>query len=149
MHSKYFEDYRTNPNDFGPNPFVIDLYTETMHNFNYRTALWTGAHLQLTLMSIPAGDEIGLEVHNATDQFLRIEEGCGLVKMGPSKDSLDYQHAVCDGYAVFVPAGTWHNIINTGARPLNIYAIYSPPEHPHGTVERTKSNVDISEGHGF
>ena len=113
-----------------------------MQNKNYRTTLWTGLHLQLTLMSIPAGGEIGLEVHPDVDQFLYIVSGCGLVMMGPEKNLLNYQKDVYDGYAVFVPAGTWHNMINRLNRPLQLYSIYAPPNHPHGTTQATKAIAD-------
>ncbi|MCI9414480.1 MAG: cupin domain-containing protein [Clostridiales bacterium] len=129
-------------NDYGPEPFVTNIDAATRQNPNYRTALWTGQYLQLTLMCIPVGGEIGLEVHPDTDQFLRIESGSGMTMMGPAKDRLNYQRPVCDGYAVFVPAGTWHNIINTGHSPLKIYTLYAPPHHPHGTVQATKAIAD-------
>ena len=96
-------------------------------------------------MCIPVGGENGLEVHPDTDQFLRIESGSGMTMMGPAKDRLNYQRPVCDGYAVFVPAGTWHNIINTGHSPLKIYTLYAPPHHPHGTVQATKAIADKEE----
>lgn len=133
---------KTPLSDYGPEPFVVDIDQVTRLNPNYRTALWTGHHLQLTLMSIPVGGEIGLEVHPDTDQFLRIESGNGKTMMGPAKDRLNYQRKISDGYAIFVPAGTWHNIINTGNRPLKIYTIYAPPKHPHGTVQETKAIAD-------
>lgn len=129
--------------DYGPDPFVVNIDKAARQNMNYRTALWTGQHLQLTLMSIPVGGEIGLEVHSDTDQFLRIESGKGITMMGPAEGQLNYQGAVSDGYAVFVPAGTWHNIINTGNCPLKIYTIYAPPHHPYGTVQATKNIADM------
>lgn len=125
-------------NDYGPEPFVINIDEATKRNRNYRTTLWTGKHLQLTLMSIKVGGDIGLEVHPAIDQFIRIEEGQGIVQMGPSKNNLNLRRRVSDGFAIFIPAGTWHNIINTGSRPLKLYSIYAPPQHPHGTVHETK-----------
>lgn len=125
--------------DYGPRPLVIDIEQAAEQNNNYRTALWTGKYFQVTLMSIPAGGDIGLEVHPATDQFIRIEEGQGLVQMGPSKENLNVQQMAYDGYAIMVPAGTWHNITNTGHRPLKVYVIYAPPHHPHGTVQATKA----------
>lgn len=131
--------------DYGPDPFVTNIDKATRQNRNFRTALWTGRHLQLTLMSTPTGGEIGLEIHPETDQFIRIESGNGMVMMGPAKNRLNFQRPVSDGYAVFVPAGTWHNIINTGNRPLKIYTIYAPPHHPHGTVHATKDIADAQE----
>lgn len=129
--------------DFGPEPFIVDIDRATKSNPNYRTALWTGTHLQLTLMSIPVGGDIGLEMHPDTDQFLRIEDGDGFAMMGRSKDLLNVRHRVTGDYAVFVPAGTWHNVVNTGMRPLKLYSIYAPPHHPHGTVHRTKEDAEL------
>lgn len=125
--------------DYGPAPFVIDLEEAAKRNKNYRTALWTGDHLQLTLMSIRVGEDIGLEVHPVIDQFIRIEEGQGVAEMGPTKNNLNFRRNVSDGYAIFVPAGTWHNVTNTGNKPLKIYSIYAPPQHPRGTVHATKA----------
>lgn len=135
----------SDPIDYGPKPFVVDIENATKQNPNYRTALWTGKHLQLTLMYIPVGGEIGLEVHPSTDQFLRIEEGGGLVQMGGSKDNLTLQCTARNGYAIFIPSGTWHNVINTGNTPLKLYTIYAPPHHPHGTIQETKADADAGE----
>lgn len=132
-------------NDYGPKPFVTNIDSAVMRNNNYRRALWTGKYLQLTLMSIPVGGEIGLEVHPDTDQFIRIENGYGLAMMGSEKNSLNYQRPVKGGFAVFVPAGTWHNILNTGRTPLKLYTVYAPPHHPHGTVQATKAIADEQE----
>ncbi len=131
--------------DYGPEPFVVNIHNAALRNQNFRRALWTGTHLQLTLMSIPVGGEIGLEVHPHLDQFLRIESGRGLVKMGSSRDDLRYQRNVGDGFAIFIPAGTWHNLINTGSRPIKLYSIYAPPQHPRGTVHPTKAIADAAE----
>lgn len=133
--------------DFGPRPYVVNIEEATVQNTNYRTALWTGEHLQLTLMSIPVGGEIGLEAHDELDQFLRLEEGRGRVQMGPTKDDLSFDHEIGDDWVVLVPAGMWHNITNIGDAPLKIYSIYAPPEHPRGTVHATKAEADAAEGH--
>jgi len=141
----YWDNRNDNPHgnitlqDYGTKPFVVNIEQATEQNNNYRTALWTGKHLQVTLMSINVGDDIGLEVHPTTDQFIRIEEGQGLVQMGDSREHLDFQAMAYDGYAIMVPAGKWHNVTNTGDHPLKVYAIYAPPEHPYGTVEETKA----------
>ncbi|HBE77929.1 MAG TPA: cupin domain-containing protein [Firmicutes bacterium] len=124
--------------DYGPEPFVVNINEATKQNNNYRTALWTGRNLQLTLMSINVGEDIGLEVHPHLDQFIRIEEGQGLVQMGDRKNCLDFQRNVHDDFAVIIPAGTWHNIINTGNKPIKLYSIYAPPQHPFGTVQVVK-----------
>lgn len=131
--------------DYGPDPFVIDIDKATKQNNTFRTALWTGEHLQLTLMSINVGEDIGLENHPSLDQFIRIEQGNGLVKMGQERDNLDFQRRVADGYAFIIPAGTWHNLINTGNVPLKLYSIYAPPQHPKGTVHRTKADAIAAE----
>lgn len=131
--------------DYGPNPLIINIDEATRRNNTFRTALWTGNHLQLTLMSLNPGEEIGLEIHPELDQFLRIEQGQGIAQMGENKYNLNYQRKVADGYAIFVPAGTWHNLINTGNRPLKLYSIYAPPQHPRGTVQRTKADAEAAE----
>lgn len=134
------------PTDYGPKPSVVDIERATRQNPYFRTALWTGNHLQLTLMYIPVGGEVGLEVHPALDQFLRIEEGGGRVQMGSAQDKLDFQCSVSAGYAIFVPAGMWHNLTNTGTGPIKLYSIYAPPQHPHGTIHKTKADADAAEG---
>ncbi len=133
--------------DYGPEPFVINIEEATKQNNNYRTALWTGNNLQVTLMSIRPGGDIGLEVHPDVDQFIRIEQGQAMVKMGDSRYRLDYQRRVFDNFAIMIPAGKWHNVINIGSRPLKLYAIYAPPEHPRGTVHKTKA--DAEENHSY
>lgn len=149
MYNSGFSKHSPKLKDYGPEPFVINIDEATKENDNYRTALWTGDHLQVTLMSIEVGDDIGLEVHPKVDQFLRIEEGQGLVEMGPRKDKLDFRKKVSDDFAIMVPAGTWHNVTNTGNKPLKLYAIYGPPNHPRGTVHETKEIAEAAEeGYG-
>ena len=131
--------------DYGPEPFVVNINEVTKQNDTYRTALWTGSHLQLTLMSINVGEDIGLEIHPHLDQFIRIEEGQGLVKMGDRKDRLDFQEKVYDDFAFIIPAGKWHNLINTGKIPIKLYSIYAPPQHPKGTVQETKAIAEVAE----
>ena len=131
--------------DYGPNPFVVDINKATLHNDTFRTALWTGNHLQLTLMSIPVGGDIGLEMHPNVDQFLRIENGQGVVQMGDSKEHLYLRQPVFDDFAIFIPAGTWHNLTNTGNKPIKLYSIYAPPNHPWGTVHQTKEIAERME----
>ncbi len=127
--------------DYGPDPFVVNIEDATKQNTTYRTALWTGEYLQLTLMSLNPYEDIGLEIHTDHDQFIRIEEGQGIVKMGDRKDRVDFEAKVYDDYAIFIPAGKWHNLINTGVKPLKFYSIYAPPEHPRGTVHETKEDA--------
>jgi mannose-6-phosphate isomerase-like protein (cupin superfamily) len=99
----------------------------------------------MTLMSIPVGGDVGLEVHEDTDQFLRLEKGTAKVVMGDSADSLDQEWTAEDDWAIFVPAGKWHNIINVGDKDLKIYSIYAPVHHPHGTVHITQADAEAAE----
>ncbi|SHI57890.1 cupin domain-containing protein [Lutispora thermophila] len=131
--------------DYGPKPLVINIEAAAKENKNFRTALWTGKHLQLTLMSIDVGKDIGLEIHPYLDQFIRIEEGQGIVKMGSRKDKLDFEARVSGDFILIIPAGTWHNLINTGNKPIKLYSIYSPPQHPWGTVHKTKADAEEAE----
>ncbi len=132
--------------DSGPNPYVVNIEELTLQNENFRTAAWTGSNLQMTLMAIQPGDDIGLEVHEDHDQFLRIEQGTARVEMGPSETDLQTWDAA-DDFAIFVPAGVWHNVVNTGTDTLKVYSIYAPPEHAHGTVHVTKAEAEAAEGH--
>jgi mannose-6-phosphate isomerase-like protein (cupin superfamily) len=135
-------------NDIGPAPQSFDLETATVENTSYRTVAWSGKYLQLTLMSIPVGEDIGLEAHPETDQFLRLDAGRGRVEMGPAKDRLDFVKEVEDGHAVFVPAGTWHNITNIGDEPMRLYAVYAPVHHAAGKVQATAADAERDEEAG-
>ena len=126
----------------GDSPRATDLSCASRQNESYRRELWTGQQLQLVLMSLPAGGEIGWEVHPDTDQLLCIESGCGVACMGPAETRVSCRQRVSDGYAVLVPAGTWHNICNTGNGPLKLYTVYAPPHHPRGTVQATKDMAE-------
>lgn len=137
----------TNLTEEGPNPFVTNIEADTLANLNYRTTRWTGSNIQLTLMSIEPGRDIGLEVHEHGDQFLRVEAGRARVQMGPSEDDLPFDREVGDDWVILVPAGAWHNVTNIGDEPLKVYAIYGPPEHPAGTVHATKAEADADEHH--
>lgn len=132
----------TGMKDHGPHPYVVDIEKATLANDDYRSTLWTGKNIQMTLMSIPVGGDIGLEVHPDNDQFLRLEQGRARVQMGPSKDDLTFDEEVSDDWVILVPAGSWHNVTNIGDRPLKIYAIYGPAHHPHGTVHPTKQDQE-------
>jgi mannose-6-phosphate isomerase-like protein (cupin superfamily) len=122
-----------------------NIEERTKENKTFRTVLWTGQHSELTLMSIEPGDEIGLEVHPNIDQFLRIEAGQARVTAGPAEDDLRETLDVQAEWAFIVPAGTWHNVINTGAEPLKLYTVYSPANHAAGTVHATKADADAAE----
>ncbi len=134
--------------DHGPNPYVIDIEDATIENTFYRRTIWTGTNLQLTVMSIEPGHDIGLEVHKDHDQFLRVEQGRGRVQMGPAEDDLSFDQIAEDDDAIFIPAGSWHNVTNVGDEPLKVYSIYAPPEHDHGTVHETYEQAMAAEAHG-
>ncbi|MCA0984086.1 cupin domain-containing protein [Halobacillus yeomjeoni] len=152
MHPNGFDYYRSSNmqgdltlTDYGQDPFVMNINEATLQNDTFRTALWTGEYLQITLMSIGVGEDIGLEIHPDLDQFLRIEQGEGVVEMGENKNELNYVREVYDDDAIVIPAGTWHNLTNTGDVPLKLYSIYAPPNHPFGTVHPTKADAEAAE----
>lgn len=132
-------------NDYGPNPFILNIEQATVENSAFRVAKWTGSQMQMTLMSIEPGDDIGLEVHDDHDQFLRIESGRGLAQLGTSADNFTLEQDVEDDDAIFIPAGSWHNVTNTGDTPLKLYSIYAPSEHAHGTIHETKEEAEAAE----
>lgn len=132
--------------DYGGEPFLFNIQNATTMNQNFRTALWTGQHMQLTLMSIPAGGDIGVEMHPDVDQFIRIEQGHAKVYLGNCRNALQEAGFADNSYAVIIPAGTWHNIVNAGKRPLKLYSLYAPPNHPSGTAQKTKKDAE-HEGH--
>jgi len=129
--------------DHGPHPYVLDAQGTTLDNPNFRSTIWTGKHLQMTVMCIPVGGDIGLEVHPTHDQFLRIEQGEARVEMGPTKDKVTFKEAVKPDMAIFVPCGTWHNIINTGKEDLKLYTLYGPWAHPAGTIHPTQHDAEM------
>ncbi len=135
--------------DPGPQPNAFNIEEATRANENYRTVAWTGTYLQVTLMSIPVGQSIGLEAHPGTDQFLRLESGKGRCVMGPAEDQLDFQQDVEDDWSIQVPAGVWHDVINTGDEPLRLYAIYAPVHHAPGLAQATAQDAmhDEESGH--
>lgn len=141
MRNNRCSDRHPDIRDYGPEPLVFNIDHAANMNQNFRTALWTGRDMQLTLMSIPVGGDIGVEIHPDVDQFIRIESGCAKVYMGSYKNALREEACVDNHYAVIIPAGTWHNIVNAGNRPLKLYSIYAPPQHPFGTVHRTKADA--------
>ncbi len=120
--------------------FTGDIEQLTLANNFFRQVLFTGQHTQLVLMSLAPGEEIGLEVHEHVDQFFRFEKGQGKVIID------DQEYKVTDGSAVVVPAGCQHNIMNvSSSESLKLYTLYSPPNHPTGTVHRTKAEADQAE----
>ena len=125
--------------------WVDDIEKATLDNDTFRTVLFTGKHLQMTVMCLQPGEEIGVEKHDDLDQFIRIEQGTAQVQMGSSEDELSEVHDVEDDWAAIIPGGTWHNVVNTGDAQLRLYSIYTPPEHPDGTVHQTKAEADAAE----
>ncbi len=125
--------------------WVGDIEDATLTNETFRTVLFTGQHMQLTVMRLQPGEEIGLEMHDDLDQFIRVEEGSARVTLGPSRDEVAETHELSDDWAVIIPGGTWHNVINTGDGDLKLYSLYTPPEHPEGTVHETKAEADAAE----
>jgi mannose-6-phosphate isomerase-like protein (cupin superfamily) len=117
--------------------YSIDIEARTLANENFREVLYTAKNSQLVVMTLQPGEEIGLEKHEGHDQFIRVEAGEGVAILDGER------HALSDGVAVVIPAGTEHNVINLSASaPMRLYTIYSPPEHPPGTVHRTKAEAD-------
>lgn len=117
--------------------YLTDIEKKSLENENFRQVLFTASHSQLVLMSLQPGEEIGLETHDEIDQFIRVEAGTGKAILDGEEKTL------ADGSAVVIPAGTEHNVINTSqSEALKLYTIYSPPEHPDGTVHKTKAEAD-------
>ena len=135
-------NHQSTMSDHGRLPFVCDVVHAAKCNENFRTTIWTGKYAQMTLMSINAGDDVGLEIHPDTDQVLFVAEGQGVARMGRSEAMLTFQENVRPGSAIFVPAGTWHNVVNTGRTPLKLYTLYAPPHHAFGTVHKTKKDAE-------
>lgn len=131
--------------DTGPQPQSFDIERATNENLNYRSVAWSGRYLQVTLMSIPPGGDIGLEAHPQTDQFLRLDAGRGRVQMGATKDNLTFEMEVSNGWCVLVPAGSWHNITNIGTTPMQVYAIYAPAHHKPDNVQATAAAAAADE----
>ena len=142
---KYCEKEREESKDRGNRSIVFPLRKETCCNENFRTALWTGEYLQVTVMTIQPGCEVGLEFHDDLDQFFYIESGVASVYMGKAKQCVRFLGKVMPNYAVIVPAETWHNIVNEQSVPLKMFSVYAPPKHPFGTVHRTKMDSDLAE----
>ena len=127
--------------DYGAEPYVVDIEDLTISNTAFRVAKWTGKNLQMTVMSIEVGGEVGLEMHDTHDQFLRIEQGAATVLMGANKDTLTFEQEAHADFAIFVPAGYWHNVVNSGDEPLKLYSIYAPCAHLKGTIHATYADA--------
>ena len=129
----------------GDKPALINIRATARANNYYRKEIWTGEHLQITVMSIPVGGEIGLEIHNDNDQLLGIEYGVASVYEGRTKQGVKFVGNVNPDYVITIPAGTWHNVINDGNCPLKLFSVYAPPHHPKGTVHKTKFDSDLAD----
>lgn len=117
--------------------YSVNIERESLDNNSFRRVLYTAPNLQLVLMTLHPGEEIGMEVHGEGDQFIRVEGGEGEAILNGER------HDLGDGTSVVIPAGVEHNVVNTSSdRPLYLYTIYSPPEHPDGTVHETKAEAD-------
>lgn len=117
--------------------FVINIEQKTLKNENFREVLFTAPHSQLVVMTLQPGEEIGLETHDDVDQFIRVEAGTGKAILNGK------EKALADGTAVVIPAGTEHNVVNSSqTEALKLYTIYSPPEHPDGTIHKTKAEAE-------
>lgn len=125
--------------------WVGDIEEATLGNATFRTVVFTGEHLQLTVMHLRPGEEIGREVHPHLDQFIRIESGAARVELGRTEDRTDETHDLVADWAVIVPAGVWHNVVNAGSEAVKLYSLYAPPEHSPDTVHETKAEADAAE----
>lgn len=131
--------------DIGPKPQSFNLEEANRENSSYRSVAWSGRYLQVTLMSIPVGGDIGLEMHPETDQFLRLDAGRGRVQMGDAKDQLEFEEEVSDGWCILIPAGSWHNVTNIGDKPMQLYTIYAPAHHKPGKIQKTAAEAAADE----
>ncbi|MBQ9728036.1 MAG: cupin domain-containing protein [Clostridia bacterium] len=136
-----FNDYQNK--DLGAKPQVLPIHNEVCLNHTFRTTIWTGERLQVTVMCIPVGGEIGLEYHEDVDQVLQIESGCARVYMGKTKPTVRCYGLANHSSLIIIPQKTWHNVINVGHEPLKLYSVYAPPQHPFGTIHETKLDSDL------
>ena len=125
---------------------VVALEKATVYNGYFRREMWTGKYAQITVMSIPVGGEVGKEVHDDLDQILVVEQGSAAVFMATEDGELPFAGEATEGWAILVPAGTYHNVVNDGRMPLKMFSVYAPPKHPVGTLQRTKAEADAAEG---
>jgi mannose-6-phosphate isomerase-like protein (cupin superfamily) len=124
------------------NGYITNIERDTLVNEDFRRVLFTGPNLQLVLMTLRPGEDIGLETHDDHDQFIRVETGTGVARLSGEEMRLE------DGSIVVIPAGVEHNIVNTSQdEPLRLYTLYSPPEHPEGTVHHTREDATLTERH--
>ena len=127
--------------DYGGAPLILNLPVAAERNESFRQAIWTGDDLQLTVMTIPVGGEIGEEMHDDLDQMLRVEAGVALIRIGESEGTLRDARRVGAGSVLLIPRGTCHNLLNVGREPLRLSSVYAPPAHKMGTVHKTKEDA--------
>lgn len=121
--------------------YVSNICRSSHHNHNFREVVWTGKHLQLTLMNVCRGDDVGAEVHNDTDQYIRVESGNAVAMVGNGYECMKNKYKLCTGDVIFIPAGTWHNIVNTGRGDLKLSSVYAPPHHKRYSVCENKNRM--------
>jgi len=124
---------------------VVYIRKATLFNDYFRREMWTGEHMQITVMSVPVGGEVGKEVHEELDQLLVVEQGTAAVFMGESEETMSFVGEATEGAGILVPSGRYHNVVNDGREPLKLYSVYAPPKHPIGTAQRTKADADREE----
>ena len=127
--------------------WVGDVGRTAEQNTYFRQVVHTGQKMQLVVMNLQPGQDIGLEVHDSVEQLIRVESGRATVTMGPTEHEVTEAHDVAAGWTVVVPPGTWHNVVNEGAADLRLSTVYGPPEHPDATVHKTKAEAIAAEAH--
>lgn len=125
-------------NEHGGEVYVVNVGKVANRNDNFRESIWTGKYLQTTIMSIPRGNDIGVELHKDTDQYITVEHGNAMALLGEKENCLDKRYNLMQGDSIFIPAGVWHNIVNMGRCALKLSSVYAPPHHPKCTVEENK-----------
>lgn len=133
--------------DAGALGWVDDVERATLDNETFRTVLFTGAHLQLTVMVLEPGQEIGWEAHDHNDQFIRVESGAARLELGTAREQVSEARELGPDWAGIISAGVWHNVANVGDEPAKLYSLYAPPEHPAGTVHPTKADSVADHDH--
>lgn len=123
-------------NEHGGEVYSLNVENVASKNQNFRESIWTGHYLQMTVMCIPHSKNIGIELHDDTDQYIRVEHGYALVLTGNDPKCLYNKKKLCRGDAIFIPAGVWHDVVNVGRGPLKLSSVYAPPHHPKCTVEK-------------
>lgn len=125
--------------------WAINIEELASTNTNYREVLYTGEYSQLTIMSVAPGDEVGTELHRNIDQFVHVESGIGRLTLGPKKNDVEETHDLEKGWAGFIPAGAWHNIVNTGTEDLRFYTVHCPALYPREVVYETRAEAEAAE----